>query len=126
MFGATVSCASPAPLPLAPAVMVIHAGPPTEDHVQPALVSTRIGFVPPGAPTLRLAGLTENLQPGDCVTVTVRPAIVSVPVLVGPSVGATRTPTTPGPLPLFPLVTMSHAARLSAVQAQPGGAVTTT
>src|SRR5947208_6868777 len=83
-------------------------------------------LVPPDAPTFRLAGLIENVQPGDCVTVTVLPATVSVPVLAGPLVASTRSPTTPGPLPVLPLVTVTHAAPLAALHAQPGGAVTAT
>ena len=81
-------------------------------------------LVPPCAPTLRLEGAIETLHPADCATDTVRPAIVRVPVRIGPSVGEMRKVTTAGPLPAFPLVMAIHAAWLSAVHAHPAGADT--
>lgn len=51
----------------------------------------------------------------SCVTVTVRPAIVSVPVLVGPLLAATATLTDPFPVPLFPDVIVMNVALLAAV-----------
>jgi hypothetical protein len=85
--------------------------------------------VPPPAPTSQLGGVTEYEQatPPAWVTVTVWPAMVSVPVrglLAGFS--AIAKVTVPGPLPLLPAVMVSHAAPLLAVQAQPLGAVTVT
>src|SRR3982751_6164651 len=83
-------------------------------------------LLPPCALTLRLVGLSAYVQPGVCVTVTVRPATVSVPVLAGPSVAATRNATTPAPLPVLPLVMVSHGVPLSEVHAHPAPAVTGT
>src|SRR3954471_3853012 len=76
--------------------------------------------------TLRLVGLSEYVHPGDCVTVTLRPATVIAPLLSGPSVGATRNATTPLPVPVPPFVRVIQGAPLSAVHAQPAGAVTAT
>jgi hypothetical protein len=72
-----------------------------------------------------LSGATSKLQPGDCVTVKTCPAMVSVPVRVGPFVGATENPTAPGPLP-DASVTEIQGALLDAVHGHPGPAVTAT
>src|SRR5687767_11865467 len=45
--------------------------------------------------------------------------MITSPARDGPSVAATRSCTTPGPVPLGPLVMVIHAARLSAVHTQP-------
>ena len=67
-----------------------------------------------------------TLHPGDCVTVTARPATVTVPVRAGPSVAATCKATAPGPLPVAPAVSEIHGTPLWAVQLQPAGADTAT
>ena len=54
-----------------------------------------------------------------CVTVTVWPAMVRVPERAAPVLAAALNATEPFPLPLAPEVTVSHAALLLAVQAQP-------
>ena len=60
-------------------------------------------------------------------TVYVWPAMVAVPVRgVVTVLAATDRATVPLPLPLAPLVTVSHDAVLAAVQAQPVGLVTDT
>src|SRR5205814_4556552 len=60
-----------------------------------------------------------------CVTVKVFPAIVSVPVRDVPAVfAATLNVTLPLPEPDAPVVTVIHVALLTAVHAQPVGAVT--
>src|ERR1700741_1719055 len=51
------------------------------------------------APTLRIVGKTPNIQFLDCVTVTVCPAIVTVPVREIPGFSVTRKVTEPFPLP---------------------------
>src|SRR5262245_28640611 len=51
-----------------------------------------------------------------CVTVTVWPAIVSVPVLTGPAFALTATLTVPLPVPLLPAVIVMNDALLIAVQ----------
>ena len=53
-------------------------------------------------------------HPDDWVTVMVTPATAMVPVRGGPSVGGTRTLTTPGPLPLLPLAIVIQPVWLSA------------
>ena len=61
------------------------------------------------------------------VTVNVWPATVSVAVRALSSVlAAALNATAPAPLPAAPDVTVSQAALLVAVQAQPAGAVTVT
>jgi len=54
-----------------------------------------------------------------CVTVNVWPATVMVPVRTLPGFAATLNTTAPFPVPLAPKVTVTHAALLVAVQAQP-------
>jgi len=46
-----------------------------------------------------VSGEIENAHPGDCVTATGWPAIVTVPERAGPVVDATTTLTVPFPLP---------------------------
>ena len=60
------------------------------------------------------------------LTVNVWPAMVIVPVRAAPVLAATVKATVPLPLPLAPLVTVSHDAVLAAVHAQPVGLVTDT
>jgi hypothetical protein len=70
--------------------------------------------------------LIEYVQvAADCVTVNVRPPIVSVPERCD-AVGfaATSNVVNPSPLPLAPPVTVIHAALLTADHEQPSGAVT--
>ena len=54
-----------------------------------------------------------------CVTVNVWPAMVRLPERAAPVLAATLYVTDPSPLPLAPEVTVTHAAPLLAVQAQP-------
>ena len=62
-----------------------------------------------------------------CVTVKVRPAIVSVALRAAVDVlGAASNVTLPAPLPDAPDVTVSQAALLDALQEQPVGASTVT
>jgi hypothetical protein len=60
------------------------------------------------------------------VTVNVCPAIVSVPVRCAPVFADALYATVPGPLPLPPLVTLSHGALLAAIHVQPAVVVTVT
>ena len=55
----------------------------------------------------------------DCVTVNVWPAMLRAPERPAPVLAATLNATEPPPLPLAPEVTVTHAALLPAVQAQP-------
>ena len=52
------------------------------------------------------------------------PAIVNVPVRAGAGLASAVNATVPVPLPVFPAVTWSHDALLTAVQVQPAGDVT--
>src|SRR5262249_53073264 len=61
-----------------------------------------------------------------CVTVNVRPAIVSVPGRAGPLFAATRNASWPLPVPLAPETIESHGSLATAVHAQPAVAVTPT
>jgi hypothetical protein len=58
-----------------------------------------------------------TIAPPDCVTVTVSPAIATVPVRVEPLLAATFSATEPLPLPLAPDVMVMNPALLVAVQA---------
>jgi hypothetical protein len=49
-------------------------------HVQPVVAATVKLAAPPAAVADGFVGDTENAQAGPCVTVTVTPAIVIVPV----------------------------------------------
>jgi hypothetical protein len=97
-------------------------------HAHPAPVVTAIVPVPPEALSVSEAGLTENVQAvPDCVTVNVCPAIVRVAEREAVVVfAATVKPTLPGPLPVAPLVMVTHEAPLVAFQEQPAAAVTDT
>jgi hypothetical protein len=59
------------PLPLAPAVMVIHESLLAAVHAQPVAVVTLTEPDPPLAPKLSEVGLMLNEQPFACVTVKV-------------------------------------------------------
>src|SRR6187200_1590935 len=96
---AAVKVMVPAPSPLTPEVMVIHGALLVAVHEQPAAAVTPTDRFPPLASTLRSSGETSKVQPGDSVTVTTWPAIVSVPLRAGPVVGATVKPTVPFPAP---------------------------
>jgi hypothetical protein len=127
--GATVKPTVAAPCPLAPLVTEIQLTLLAAVHEQaaPALTAT-VPFVAPVDGTVTAAGAIEGLQATPfCVTVKVRPPIVSVPVLdVVPVYAATEYPTVPLPWPLAPLVTVIQAAPLAAVQAQPPAELTVT
>ena len=93
----------------------------------PANVVTVVAPVPPAATTDWLVGLMAYVHPAPaCVTVSVCPPIVSVPLrCVVLALAAALKPTAPPPLPLAPLVTVSHdVLLLTPVHAQPVGAVT--
>jgi len=66
-------------------------------------------------------------DPDACVTVTIFPPTVSVPVRVlVDELAATAIATTPLPLPELPFVTVIQAAPLTAPQEHPAEAVTVT
>ena len=83
--------------------------------------------MPPAATTDKLFDEIANVHPAAaCVTVNVWPATVSVPLRGDVLVLADALkPTLPLPLPLAPLVTVSHPVLLlTPVQVHPVGAVT--
>ena len=127
-LAAALNATVPVPLPLAPLVTVSHdVLLLTPVHAQPASVVTVVEPVPPVAATDWLAGSSANVQDvAACVTENVWPPMVIVPVreLVFGFAEALKA-TVPLPLPLAPLVTVSHdVLLLTPVQAQPAGAVT--
>jgi hypothetical protein len=115
----------PEPLPLAPDVIVIHGCALDAVHAQPEAAVTFTVRVPPAGSMVCVKGATSNEQPGDCVTVTNVPAMVSVPVRDGPEVGATVNVTVAGPVPAA-APTVIHSALLAAVHGQPAPLVTVT
>jgi hypothetical protein len=122
---ATLKVTGPFPLPLAPALMVIHAALLEAVQVQP--VDAVTVTVPELAPDATLADIGEivGAHVVACVTVKVLPAIVSVPVrLVVPVLAATLKVTVPPPVPAAPAVTVIHTALLTAVHVQPAAALT--
>ena len=92
----------------------------------PTLVLTVTDPDPPPSGTLADVGLILKLQPELCVTVNVRPAIVSVPLRAGPVVEATLNCTVPFPLPEAPLLIVIQAALLVAVHSHAATVATET
>ena len=127
-FAAALNATVPPPLPLAPLVTVSQDGSLlTAVHAQPASAVTVVDPVPPAAVTDWLVGTSAYVQAAAaCVTVKVCPAIVIVPVRwVVLGLDDALNATVPLPLPLAPLVTVSHdVLLLTPVHVQPAGAVT--
>jgi hypothetical protein len=128
LFVATLNSTFPLPVPLAPAVIVSHGTALVAVQAQLAAAVTAIGGVeaPPAADTVRLVGLIVTAQPLCCVTVNVRPPIVSVPVRSAPALAPTVNSTFPLPVPVAPAVIVSHGTALVVVHPHPAGAVTAT
>ena len=99
----------------------------TPVHAQPVGAVTAVDPVPPAAATDWLAGLIAYVQgAAACVTENVCPPIVSEPLrCVAFGFAAALNATVPVPLPLAPLVTVSHdVLLLTPVHAQPAKVVT--
>ena len=79
-FAATVYATVPFPVPLPPLVTVIQDTSLAPVHPQPVVVVTAVVNDPPAATAVWAFGAIEKLQEPLCVTVSVCPAIVSVPV----------------------------------------------
>jgi hypothetical protein len=127
MLAAIVMLNVPVPVREADDPIVIHAGIPVADHAHPLLVEIEKLLVLLAAATDTLAGDTVKVQVPACVTVNVRPPIVTAPVRsVAPVLAATRMVDVPFPEPLPPAVTEIHDAPPVAVHAQPFPAVTVT
>ena len=116
----------PFPFPLVPPVTVSQLALLDAVHAQPFAVRTSNVPPPPPGGTVAESGDRVIVQPCPWFTVKVRPAIVSVPDLLGPLVAATVKLTVPFPLPAVPDVTVIHEALGVAVHAQPDAAVTAT
>jgi hypothetical protein len=111
------------PLPDPDPETVIQPAVVEADQVQPACVVTPIVPVVVDAGTISVVGENVYEQARFCVTVNVDPAIVIVPVrLVVPVFAATVYVAVPFPLPVDEVTI--HGAPLTAVHAQPAGAVT--
>jgi hypothetical protein len=78
------------PVPVAPLVTVIQVALLTVAQVQPVVVVTAALAVPAAAAIDWVVGNTVNAQGALCVTVSVRPAIVSVPVRSTPAFAVTE------------------------------------
>lgn len=118
----------PVPDPDPAAVSVIHEAVVDDVHAQLACVVTVIVPVAPLGATATRSGLTEKVQDAlGWVTVKALPAIVNVAVLAALAVfRAAVNPTVPAPLPVAPLVIVTHDAPLVAVQLHPVPAATET
>jgi hypothetical protein len=127
-LAATEYATDPAPLPLEPDVIVIQETLLAAVHEHPDGVETPTVPAVAFSETDALAGEIDVVQGAPCcVTVTVCPAIVTVPVreaLLAFAVIASET--VPFPDPVEPPVMVIQDAELEAVHAQPEPAVTST
>ena len=117
-FGSTLNWTVPAPEPDAPSVIVTHDAPLAALHGQPVDADTATDPTPPVDGIICDVDPRLYVQPLSCVTVTVRPATVAVPLRPGPGFAANDRSTAPPPLPAPPAVTVIHPAPLTAVHAQ--------
>ena len=116
------------PVPEAPLTTTSHDAPLDAVHAQPVVVLTvKVDDPPPVANEAEVGVSVKLHEAAACVTVTVLPAIVTVPerdaVAVLP---ATESDTVPLPAPDAPEVTVIQDALLDAVQLQPVVPVTVT
>jgi hypothetical protein len=109
------------PDPDEPLVMVSHDAPLDAVHVQPVVVVTvKVDDPPPVANEAEVGVSVKLHEAAACVTVTVLPAIVTVPVRdVVAVLLATESDTVPLPAPEAPEVTVIQGVLLDAVQLQP-------
>ena len=126
-LAAALNVTTPLPVPVAPAVIVIHVAEGTLVQLQPAGAVTVIGAeLPPETGMFCDAGLITNVQAVAWFTVNVWPAIVTVPVRDAPVFAAALTVTVPLPEPELAPLNVSQLAWLVDVHAQPAPAVTST
>lgn len=116
----------PLPLPAAPDAIVSHDALLVAVHVQPAAAVTATLPSPPPAPIDCVSGSIAYVHPCDCVTVTVWPPMVSVPVRGGPVVAATVNVTLPLAEPDVAPWMEIHGTAVDAVHAHALPAVTVT
>jgi hypothetical protein len=122
LFAAAETVTVPDPLPEVPLVtvrkLVLLAA--VQLQPEPCVFVTVKVVVLPLAPTLVLIGDTLNTHAGAAwLTVTLFPAIVTVPEREAPMLAAADTVTVPDPVPELPLVTVRKLVLLAAVQLQP-------
>jgi hypothetical protein len=109
VLAATAYATVPMPLPLPPPVTAIQDALLEPVHAQPLVVVTPVVNGPPAAGADCAVDDSVKLQVPLCVTVSVFPAIVSVPVRGTVVVLAvTLYETVPLPVPLLPPVTVIH------------------
>jgi hypothetical protein len=126
VLACTVYVAVPEPVP--DPVIVAHDWFEEVVHEQFAAVVTVIVPVAPFGAAVTSDGVTENVQVAlGSLTVNDCPAIVSVAVRESvPVFAPAEKPTVPEPVPLAPLVRLTHVDPLDAVQLQLEGVVTVT
>ena len=138
LLAAAENAVVPAPVPEAPAVIVIHGAPLVAVHVQVASdgVTAKLPLAPPVA-TDCVDGETLNVQDGGgggggggaaapWLIVNVCPPIVTVPLRAAPLLAAALIVTLPLPVPLAAVVTVIHGAFDVAVHAHDAAPVTVT
>ena len=133
VLAATLYVTVPLPVPLAPAVIVSHAGLLLDAvHVHPELVDTAtVRPVAAAALADRVVGLIEYVHDGApgaaWLTVNVWPPMVAIPTRAAPVLAAAFNVTVPLPLPLAPDAIVSHAGvLLVAVHVHPAAVDTAT
>jgi hypothetical protein len=128
VFAATENATVPLPLPLPPEVIVTQESAVVAVHEQlPGAVTVTVPLPPDAATACDAGVIVMSHGMPAWVTVNVLPAIVTVPVRGDTDVFAAELKLTePLPAPDAPAVTVSQLSLLTAVQAQPAGAVTVT
>lgn len=126
VFAAAVNRTVPFPVPAAPSVTEIHGALLVAVQLQPAAVCTSNDPDPPFRGTFVLPDDSAKEHPCPCVTVKVRPAIVSAPERGGPPDAATLNRTVPLPDPLAPDVIVTQSTALEAFHPHPSPADTVT
>jgi hypothetical protein len=114
----------PLPVPLDAPGIVSHGALDVATHAHVGVEAVTVTVpVPPSAVTFAVVGEMVNVHDGggggvpDCVTVTVRPASVTVADRSAPLLAATVSVTLVSPLPLVAL-SVTHGTPLDAVHAQ--------
>jgi hypothetical protein len=123
VLAATLKPTDPLPVPEAPEVIVIHVAllVAVHAHVAPLVTATLPVLAVAGAftPGCAIVKVHAGAPAAACETVSVRPAMVSVPVRAAPVLAATVNDTAPLPVPFVVDVIVIHGALLTALHAQP-------
>jgi hypothetical protein len=126
VFAATERSTEPLPVPLAPAVTVIHAAFDTAVHAQLADVMTSTRARAPPAGDEIVSGVTVIAHPLSWAIVNVWPAMMAVPLRGAPAFTSMERRTVSLPLPIAPATTAIQGTLLVAVHVHPPGALTVT